>query len=85
MECQMDALKARIKKEKALAEARENAGGGTAQTGTTGRVQDKAPPPMGRDLSLDDYYPMTKLEHKPAATQRANLKLHLSQGMRGIL
>ena len=54
MECQMDALKARIKKEKALAEARENAGGGTAQTGTTGRVQDKAPPPMGRDLSLDD-------------------------------
>ena len=94
-ECRMDALKARIKEEKALEKARENAGGGNAQTGTTGRVQAKAPPPMGKDLSLDDlevwrstwrdYYSVTKLEREPAGTQRANLKSHLSQGMRGIL
>ena len=37
-ECRMDALKARIKEEKALAKAIENAGGGNAQTGTTALV-----------------------------------------------
>ena len=95
IECRIGALRAQVQEEKILAKAREAAGGGTTQTGNTGRVQAKAPPPLPKELSLDDlevwrstwrdYYSVTKLEKEPAATQRANLKSHLSQGMRGIL
>ena len=65
------------------------------QGGNTGRIQAKAPPPLQKDLTLDDfeiwrstwrdYYSFTKLERETPANQRANLKSHLSQGMRGIL
>ena len=65
------------------------------QTGNIGRVTAKPPPILEKDVTLDgfetwhntwkDYFSVTKLEKEASSTQRAHLKSHLSQEMRGIV
>ena len=60
-----------------------------------GRVVAKPPPQLEKDVTLDeletwsstweDYYSVTKLEKEALNIQRANLKSHLSQEMRGVV
>ena len=93
----VQALKARVREEKsAKARAEANAQGRTQeQPGNGGRVVAKPPPPLEKDITLDeletwsstweDYYSVTKLEKEALNIQRANLKSHLSQEMRGVV
>ena len=94
----VDGLLARVKEEHNAAKAQANVaaqGGNQGQTGNTGRITAKPPPALQKDVTLDefitwsntwhDYYSITKLEREAAATQRANLKSHLSQEMRGVV
>ena len=93
----IQALKARVKEE-AAARTRAEAsiqGRTHEQQGNMGRVVAKPPPPMEKDITLDeletwsstwdDYYQVTKLEKEVPTIQRANLKSHLSQEMRAVV
>ena len=91
------ALKARVKEDQAARTKAEASTQGRTheQQGNMGRVVAKPPPPMEKDITLDeletwsstweDYYQVTKLEKEIPALQRANFKSHLSQEMRSIV
>ena len=93
----VQALKARVREEKsAKARAEANAQGRTQEQSVNGgRVVAKPPPALEKDITLDeletwsstweDYYSVTKLEKEALSIQRANLKSHLSQEMRGVV
>lgn len=91
------ALKARVKEEQAARTRAEASTQGRTheQQGNMGRVVAKPPPPMEKDITLDeletwsstweDYYQVTKMEKEVPNIQRANFKSHLSQEMRSIV
>ena len=91
------ALMARVEEEQAARTRAEASAQGRTheQQGNMGRVVAKPPPPMEKDITLDeletwsstweDYYQVTKLEKEIPALQRANFKSHLSQEMRGVV
>ena len=97
LEYKIEALKARVKEERnAKVRAEASTQGRThEQQGNMGRVVAKPPPPMEKDITLDeletwsstwdDYYQVTKLEKEVPTIQRANLKSHLSQEMRAVV
>ena len=90
-------LMARVEEEKIKRERSEALARGEANTqgGNKGRVAAKPPPLLEKDVTLDgfetwcstwrDYYSVTKLDKESNVTQRANLKSHLTQDMRGIV
>ena len=97
LDYKVQAIKARVKEEKAArARAEATANGRTHdQPGNSGRVTAKPPPQLPKDISLEefdtwthtwgDYFAVTKLEKEPNSLQRANLMSHMSQEMRAVV
>ena len=96
LDFKVQALKARVKEEKAAKDRAEATARGRThdQHGNMGRVTAKPPPPLSKDVSLEefdvwthtwnDYFAVTKLEKEPPSLQRANLMSHMTQEMRAL-